>query len=146
MHTAKHYRAATKKSVFLCHAVQHLLTPYFSFSDIAYQCDVISLNYDSSDLPFCAFFTVNFSCLVQHHIHEFIETLQTIKTKKNENSTLIQCKRANSLKKQVTYNDFSLNPQVRVLVQPDLHSCLRLKEFEDQELYIDKIKTMSKNV
>ena len=45
----------------------------------------------------------------------------------------------------MTYNDFSLNPQVRVLVQPDLHSCFGLKEFEDQELYIDKIKTMSKN-
>ena len=39
-----------------------------------------------------------------------------------------------------TYNDFALNAQVSVLMEPDLHASLRLEEFEDQELCIRKKK------
>jgi len=39
-----------------------------------------------------------------------------------------------SQERSSTYNDFTLNTQVSVLMQPNLHSCLRLEELKDQEL------------
>ena len=75
--------------------------------DVAYKCDVVALEDDAADLPAGpALLEVDFLCLVEHGVHVLVEA-----------------------------DDLPLDAQVRVLVEPDLHSRLRLEELVDQELY-----------
>ena len=73
---------------------------------IAYKCYIISLEYNSADLLASAsLLQVDFFSLVQHRVHVLVKS-----------------------------DDLTLDAQVRVFEEPDLHSRLGLEKLVDQKL------------
>ena len=69
------------------------------------ECYIVALDDNAADLAPCTLLAVDLCALVEHDVHELVEA-----------------------------DDLPFDAQVGVLVQPDFHTRLRLKELEDQEL------------
>ena len=76
---------------------------------VADECNVVAFDDDAAYFSSGPFLPVHFGGLVEHHVHELVEA-----------------------------DDFALDAQVRVLVQPHFHARLRLEELEDQELHTEQ--------